>query len=210
MGSSISNMIQLTWDCPSNNNNGKMALLNTEVWVEGTKVRYEHFRKEMANHLLMLEISAMPSKVKRATLTQEVITIMRNISKELPSEITTKHLSNFCRRLRASGYNENYRLQILRAGMTGYDKMVEVERGGGRPVNQPRSWDADNRQKRKDLQGKLWFRRGGFDVPLFVPCTPKGELAKRIAKVEELNNQGRTVRFKVVEKRGVTLEEKRN
>ena len=53
MGSSISNMIQLTWDCPSNNNNGKMALLNTEVWVEGTKVRYEHFRKEMANQLLM-------------------------------------------------------------------------------------------------------------------------------------------------------------
>ena len=86
--------------------------------------------------------------------------------------------------------------------------MVEVERGGGWPVNQARSWDADNGQKRKDLQGKLWFRRGGFDVPLFVPCTPKGELAKRIAKVEELNNQGRTVRFKVVEKRGVTLEEK--
>ena len=70
MGSSISEMIQLTWDCPSNNNNGKMALLNTEVWVEGTKVRYEHVRKEMAHHLLMLEISAMPSKVKRATLTQ--------------------------------------------------------------------------------------------------------------------------------------------
>ena len=113
-----------------------------------------------------------------------------------------------CQRMRASGYNENYRLQILRAGMTGYDKMVEVERGGGRPVNQPRSWDADNRQKKKGLQGKLWFRRGGFDVPLFVPCTPKGELAKRIAEVEMLNNQGRTVRFKVVEKRGVTLEEK--
>ena len=57
------------------------------MWVEGTKVRYEHFRKEMANQLLMLEISAMPSKVKRATLTQEVITIMRNISnlKQQPS-----------------------------------------------------------------------------------------------------------------------------
>ena len=34
MGSSISNMIQLTWDCASNNANDKMALLNTEVWVE--------------------------------------------------------------------------------------------------------------------------------------------------------------------------------
>merc|ERR1712020_323454 len=59
MGSSISDMIQLTWDCPSNNNNGKMAMLNTEVWVEGNKVWYEHYRKPMANDLLMLEISAM-------------------------------------------------------------------------------------------------------------------------------------------------------
>merc|ERR550517_1572761 len=75
MGSSISNMIQLTWDCPSNNDNRKMSLLNTEVWVEGNKVWYEHYRKEMSNQLLMLDISAMPARVKRATLTQEVITI---------------------------------------------------------------------------------------------------------------------------------------
>ena len=56
--------------------------------------------------------------------------------------------------------------------MTGFDKMVEVERGGRWPVNQPRSWDEDNRQKKKELQGKLSFRKGGFDVPLFVvhPC----------------------------------------
>ena len=71
-------MIQLTWDCPSNNNNGKMSMLNTEVWVENNVVWYEHFRKAVANPLLMLEISAMPSRIKRATLTQEVITILRS------------------------------------------------------------------------------------------------------------------------------------
>ena len=92
--------------------------------------------------------------------------------------------------------------------MIGYDHMLEVERAGGRPVNLPRSWDEDNRRKKKDLQAKNWFRKGGFDVPLFVPCTPGGELAKRISNIEKLNNQGRTIRFKVVERRGVTLEEK--
>ena len=45
-------------------------------------------------------------------------------------------------------------------------------------------------------------------MPLFVPCTPGGELAKRISNVEKLNNQGRTIRFRIVERRGVTLEEK--
>ena len=75
----------------------------------------------MSNPLLMLEISAMPARIKRATLAQEVITIRRNIRPELPWEVTTKHLSNFCNRMKVSGYSENYRLQILRAGMKGYD-----------------------------------------------------------------------------------------
>ena len=83
-----------------------------------------------------------------------------------------------------------------------------VEKAGGRPVNLPRSWDTDNRQKKKALQAKNWFRKGGFHVPLFVPCTPGGELAKRILNIKNLNNQGWIIRFKIVEGRGVTLEEK--
>ena len=110
--------------------------------------------------------------------------------------------------MRASGYDEHYRLQVVKAGLTGYDRMMEVERGGGRPVNRPRSWDEDERQKKKELQSKRWFRKGGFDVPLFVPHTPGGELEKRIREKEAQNNQGRKVRFKIVAKAGVTLEQK--
>ena len=84
MGSSISQMISLTWDCPSNNVNKKMALLDTEVWVEENKVWYEHYRKPMANPLLMMEMSAMPAKVKRTTLVQEVVRIRRNTRPGLP------------------------------------------------------------------------------------------------------------------------------
>ena len=67
-----------------------------------------------------------------------------------------------------NGYNEAYRLQILKAGMMGYDRMLEVEREGGRPVNRPRSWEEDRRQMKKDLQSKTWYRKGGFDVPLLA------------------------------------------
>ena len=34
MASSINEMIQMTGDCPSLNNDGRMPLLNTKVWVE--------------------------------------------------------------------------------------------------------------------------------------------------------------------------------
>ena len=55
---------------------------------------------------------------------------------------------------------------------------------------------------------KFRFRKGGFDVPLFVPHTPRGELAKRMKEKEAQNNQGRSIRFRLVEKGGITLEQK--
>ena len=139
---------------------------------------------------------------------QEVVRIRRNIRTGLPWDITVKHLNNFCQRMKASGYNQNYRFQVLKSGVEGFDKMLEVERSGGRPINRPRSWEEDERQKKKELQSKVWYRAGGFDVPLFIPHTPKGELAKRIRKLEAENHQGRSIRFKIIEKSGVSLEQK--
>ena len=45
-------------------------------------------------------------------------------------------------------------------------------------------------------------------MPLFIPHTPGEELVKRIRAKEAENNQGRRTRFKMVGRRGVTLEEK--
>ena len=70
MGSSIDPMIRLTGDCPSLHSSGMMPLLDTQVLVEGGKVLYEHYRKPVANPLLMLEMSAMPAGMKRTVLTQ--------------------------------------------------------------------------------------------------------------------------------------------
>ena len=69
MGNSLNPMIQLTGDCPSANANGKMPLLDTQVWVEGNKLMHESYRKPMSNPLTMLAISAIPAKMKRNVLT---------------------------------------------------------------------------------------------------------------------------------------------
>ena len=133
-----------------------------------------------------------------------MVTIRRNIRPGLPWDVTVKHLDNFCERMKASGYNQNYRFQVLKSGVESFDKMLQVERSGGRPINRPRSWEEDERQKKKELQSKAWFRAGGYDVSLFVPHTPKGELAKRIRKMEAENHQGRSIRFKIIEKSGIS------
>ena len=45
-------------------------------------------------------------------------------------------------------------------------------------------------------------------MPIFVPHTPRGVLAKAMREKEAQNNQGRKIRFKIVERGGVTLEQK--
>ena len=139
---------------------------------------------------------------------QEVVRIRRNMSKRLPWEATVKHLNDFSERLKLSGYDEDYRFQVIKSGVEGFDKMLIEEQIGGRPINRHRSWEEDQRQKKKELQKKNWFRTGGYDVPLFVPHTPRGALAKAMREKEAQNNQGRKIRFKIVEKGGVSLERK--
>ena len=50
-------------------------------------------------------------------------------------------------------------------------------------------------------------RKEAMMSPIFVLHTPGGELAKRMRMKEAQNNQGRRIRFKIVEKGGITLEQ---
>ena len=209
MANSVTTMVQFTGDCPSLNPSGKMPLLDLQVWVEGRQLLYEHYRKPMANPLLMMEISAMPAEVKRTALTQEVVRIRRNIQPGLPWATTVKHLNRFSERMKLSGYNEQYRFQIIKSGVEGFDKMAAAAaETGGRPINKSRTFEEDQRRRKKELEKKNWFRKGGYSVPLFVPHTPGGELVRRMKEKEAENNQGRKIRFKIVGKGGVSLEQK--
>ena len=119
---------------------------------------------------------------------------MRNASQELPFETTAKHLSNFCQRMRASGYNETTDCKSSRLECQG-------QRWRGAEDGQSNNQDLGMRttdRRRTPRQTFVQERRS--DVPLFVSCTPIGELSRRVAKVEEMKNQGRTIMFKVVEK----------
>ena len=205
MGSSINPDIKLTGDCPSLNISGMMPALDIQIWVEGKKVRHQHYRKPMANGLVMMRFSAMPEKIKRTSLTQEGIRILRNTSLELPPEVAAGHLTELCMRMKAAGYNEQFRFEVIKSSMAGFSKMVEVEKEGGRPINRPRSWEEDRRQVQKESRWLNWFRAGGHYVPVFVPHTPGSELARRMRAKEEENNQGRKVRFLIVEQGGTKI-----
>ena len=100
--------------------------------------------------------------------------------------------------------NERFRLQVIESGLAGFDKMVAVAASGGRPVNRKSTWEKQTRMKQKLAKTLNWHKSGGYHVPIFVPNTPGGELAKRVQAIEKVNSQ-RCVRFKVVETGGVSV-----
>ena len=86
-----------------------------------------------------------------------------------------------------SGYPEKYRENIILSSLAAWDRMVEMEKSGERPLHRERSWRREERCLEKERKKAKWFSVGGevADFPLFCPMTPGGRLATKWKKVVE-------------------------
>ena len=86
--------------------------------------------------------------------------------------------------LKNSGYNENFRRNILESGISGYNKILATDRAGKRPLYRPKEWCARDRCVEKMRKKKNWL--GPFwKSCIFVPPTPESELKKMMQEKEE-------------------------
>ena len=143
MANSVCPMIQLTEDYCSKHSNMLLPILDLPVKVQkvdaASKIFYYYYRKPMANWQVMPAKSAMPASVKRTSLTQYGLRILRNTKLEVPWSEKAEMLSEFSARLRDSGYNQRYRQEVINSVLSGWDKMVEEQEAGRRPINRARS-----------------------------------------------------------------------
>ena len=79
-----------------------------------------------------------------------------------------------------SGYPEKYRTDTLSRSFSIYDKMVQEDSNGTRPLYRPKDWNVVARRKAKEKKKYNWSTRGGHVAPIFVPPTPDSELANFI------------------------------
>ena len=203
LANSICEFIQMEIDYPSAHESHHMPILDLEVAMVEDKIRFRHYRKTMANPLVIHQRSAMPQKVKRACLTNEVIRILRNTSSELPNEVKKFFVSDFSHRMRASGYPESFRREIILSGIKGFEKQVKRDVNGECPLHRPKGYQRDKRDNEKALKRRAWYRP--FDSVFFCPTTPGGELAKRIRGVTRDVAERTGMSIKVVERGGVSL-----
>ena len=105
--------------------------------------------------------------------------------------------------MKDSGYSAKFRREIIESGMKGYEKQVQQEREGIRPLHRPKGYMETERRKKKKVKKAAWYRP--HDTVLFCPPTPNGELATQLRKVAEGTSERALMKIKVVERAGVNI-----
>ena len=201
IANSVSNFIKLTSDCPSLHNSGFMPILDLQVKAENNKLIWKFYKKEVANPLLIMKDSAMPFKVKRASLSCEALRRLRNTSRELPwDENHAEILSEFSHKLMCSGWDAKHRYNFIQAGLLGYKKQLEQSDAGVTPLYRPWEWNREERNNKKLLTKSSWYRPD--DATMFVPATPGSELRNTIQKIVTNKTSELGMNVRVIETSG--------
>ena len=108
--------------------------------------------------------------------------------------------------LKNSNYSTEFRKEVLKSGIHGYNKILDDAKNGTKPMYKPKGWKNYARWLDRQNKKKTWL--GNFKSCIFVPPTPGSELKKIMqAKEIEMRPGGReNWGIKIIETAGQTLE----
>ena len=214
VANTINPMIKLTVETPCNFEDGKLPVLDVKVDVnegEQNRIDFEFFSKPTKNPRVILADSALSFSKKRTILTQECLRRLRNTKIEMGAEVQRKHLNNFMLQLKNSGYNQKFRREILDSALKAFQKMVEDDKNGIKPLYRSRDWNCEERKKSKSKKKLNWWNNEKSEIQyksvLFVTPTPGGVLAKALRQREEELNKNGKERIKIEEKGGTKIKD---
>ena len=181
-----------------------MPVLDIQMKMQNNKVIYKFYKKPISSKKVILANSALPSSIKRASLTEGAIRRLRYTDRSLPWSMITEILSEYSNEMRLSGYNHKFRAEIISAALKGFRKQALTSDSGGKPLFRSRGYERESRRRNKLISREAWFRKTS-DVVGFVPVSPNGELASGLQKIvtEEAEKIGMKVR--VTEQSGTSL-----
>ena len=116
MASSVRKDISLTIDTPSMNEDGRLPVLDLKMWLEERvtaegrekykEIVHVHYEKPMVSPLVIMKESALPEKMKRQVLAQEVIRICKNTSECVNDDEKKEQMKKIAKKMKLSGYSE--------------------------------------------------------------------------------------------------------
>ena len=112
-------------------------------------------------------------------------------------------------KLKNSGYDQKFRIEIVDSALKAFENMVEEDRKGNKPLFRDRKWQYEERLAEKQNKKRNWFRNENskYKSVLFVPPTPGSQLARELQIRENELNKYNEERIKIIESGGVKIEE---
>ena len=199
--------IEMESDFPTNNDDAMMPILDMKVWMsDENHIVYKHYEKKVASKQILHAQSAQSSTCKRNVHVREVIRRILNTSTKLDwNGNVAPCLTEYMKRMQLAGYDAKFRKQTLQNAIRIYDRMVQEQEQGVKPLNRPRDWNKEERRRNKAQKKHNWSAKGGFIAPIFVPATPRGELAKTLREIADREAVD-GLKFKIIETGGVSVE----
>ena len=98
----------------------------------------------------------------------------------------------------------------MKLALKAWEKQLNLDQSGERPLYRPREWKKDERLRKKEHKRSGWFRKLGGntnDFSIFCPASPGGHLAAKWKKVMEevRESSGNLIKGYVAEKSGIPL-----
>ena len=113
-------------------------------------------------------------------------------------------LSEYSNELRISGYDQNFRAQIIEAGLKGFRNQCLASDSGGTPLFRNRGYERQSRRKKKLMSRDAWFKPKS-DIVGFMPPTPGGVLLKGIQKIVREEGEKIGLNIRVSEQSGTSV-----
>ena len=147
VANSIYKCVQFTSEVPSSQQEGKVPVLDLQLYVgEGGTLLHEFYEKPVSCPLVIPHKSA--TRMKLAVMVEEGVRRLRNHSRGLDWEKSRVCMQKFAMKLRRNGYPQSFRHQVIQSALERWRRMCKEEDDGVRPVHRPREW----KRRRERLQ----------------------------------------------------------
>ena len=188
LADSIHPSIKVTGDIPTNYSDNKLPILDLKVWIGEVqpgihKIITSHYMKDVSTRAVINSRSSHPIQMKKNVMVNETMRILRNCNKFCPWEEVAGHVSYFTKRLQFSGYDQQFRFEVVQKALKKYEQTKTTE-------------NSENHTP-KTKEKKNWYSRDNkTDAVMFVQATKDEALKKEVQRCAEKHK----IKLKIVEK----------
>ena len=211
VANSITNMIRMEEDVPSNHPSNKLPILDLEVWVEGNTILHQCYKKPVSSKFVVMAQSAFPDSKKRSVLLEEGVRRLRNNSPQLPAGWKAQFLTELALEMQNSGHKESFRISVLDAAVAKYNMILDKHTQGIADMYRTRAQITKHKLERGGMaERERYFRRAGapgqqYTATLKVPPTPGAGLRDAMQRALNSHQGPQGTRGRVEEVGGQAL-----